>query len=1081
MPGMRGGSTRSILLFLTLGSVAGCAAQEGRAPSEAAQVAAARPAEPAPEPEPSVLPPKRRGAKVAPPEGLAEGAALSPEAAARRVARRRAQAAERPRSTARSEATQSLDEAAPAAPPTAGPELEDTPAAEEARPAPPAPDEDAPAKLDRSTRSARGGPPAGADDAGFAAPGITAAPGAGPRQLGRLFLHGPGVGGALGPKLVRVISRVQGARVHTELDFVFENRADRPLEGTFHVELPPDATPAGLSTFSGAPPREALGDQTPEQALLRDARADAPARARVAGVDWKTRVDAKIVAAPEGRRAAVADARRRSPGALLEWGGGQAFTARVHPILPGRLKRVIVRYEAPLPYAKGRATLALPAAPAGAEASATVYVDRAHAEVAALPSDASSTADGAWARVDVPKLGAPSRIELTVTAPQAVLRGRAPGMPGDAFYARLAPEIAPGEARSTGRAVFLVDTSASETPAQAARRAGLLQAILTSDPTLEAYAVLLFDVRARWLHGLGYRENSPANRAQTLAALKKVYLEGATNLDAALGELERQRGWAVDGAPTTAFLLSDGHVTWGEDDPGRLVATNPVVRDVRLNAYRFDAEPSRGALLSALARAGGGRVVTVNEAAGVEAAAQAHLRGGAWLESVRVVGAPSADVVIDGEPTMLFPGQVLTVAGRLPQGGEARLVVTTRAGAKTSVSAVPIGAPGQADAFAPGGWGDVYARHLEALGDPRLDRVLVAMARRFSLANRKASFSISDVAVTTPDPIDPADLLRQVRAARAASRRAAEGLSTQDLSPKVQALLTELRRSSDGPMQGAPLVFAPAAGGAARAAEEVRYRAARPQRPGDLRVYERVARARALAGDTVGAIRALSTPVERWATDASALRTVGYALLALEQHPAAVELFAKLRRQRPFEPQAWLEEALALEAAGRLGLAALRYERLLVDAPEAKAAARAQYAALLARAGGEAARARRAELSAGPEPDLRVAAHWSTDPGDVDLWVYEPSGARVWRGRPASPGGGRLVAAAEALGPELYEAAPAAPGPYDLLVHYRAGAPQRPERGVGVLLFVDRGTTRRFFFRVLSDPNAVLLVRTEQI
>jgi hypothetical protein len=68
-------------------------------------------------------------------------------------------------------------------------------------------------------------------------------------------------------------------------------------------------------------------------------------------------------------------------------------------------------------------------------------------------------------------------------------------------------------------AVFLLDTSLSETPDRFAVNMKLLRAILESDPDTRYFNVLTFDVAARWLEPHGFLENTPAGREKAFARL----------------------------------------------------------------------------------------------------------------------------------------------------------------------------------------------------------------------------------------------------------------------------------------------------------------------------------------------------------------------------------------------------------------------------------------------------------------------------------------------------------------------------------------------------------------------------------
>ncbi len=62
---------------------------------------------------------------------------------------------------------------------------------------------------------------------------------------------------------------------------------------------------------------------------------------------------------------------------------------------------------------------------------------------------------------------------------------------------------------------------------------------------------------------------------------------------------------------------------------------------------------------------------------------------------------------------------------------------------------------------------------------------------------------------------------------------------------------------------------------------------------------------------------------------------------------------------------------------------------------------------------------------------------WNTDGTDVDLWVIEPDGVKVFYGHRQSRFGGELSPdETQGYGPERYQIAQAQPGTYTIIVHY---------------------------------------------
>ena len=88
---------------------------------------------------------------------------------------------------------------------------------------------------------------------------------------------------------------------------------------------------------------------------------------------------------------------------------------------------------------------------------------------------------------------------------------------------------------------------------------------------------------------------------------------------------------------------------------------------------------------------------------------------------------------------------------------------------------------------------------------------------------------------------------------------------------------------------------------------------------------------------------------------------------------------------------------------------------------------------------------------------------WNTDATDVDLWVIEPDGTRVFYQAPTSPAGGQLSQdQTQGYGPERYHIPTAQKGEYKILVHYFAANPNLlgGETHVNVVITRNAGTAK---------------------
>ncbi|QRO02559.1 DUF2135 domain-containing protein [Archangium violaceum] len=959
-----------------------------------------------------------------------------------------------------------------------------------------------------------------------------------PRMAKVLVLDEQGRYQPLTVRAVRVVTYIQGARARTVVDYLFENDTARSLEGTFYYPLPGGATVAGFALYSGAvavdspslfqssellPP---LGDSSRVEAL----EAAAPSSPRNAEHSWGTRQEARVVEHKRARQVYEDVVRQNVDPALLEWAGASTFSARVFPLPPKSLKRVVLAYEQTLLFDGQQLRYTWPLPPGAGhtlQVSARVHVDPRHARAMTVLPVAGKPRDlGPWRVWDWRGLTGDGALQVAITPPSQdadVLVGSDPaGLPGQAFYARvrLPSSLIVGEGGTpTGRAVLVVDTSLSAEDGNAwALQAAMLRALLERDGSLEEYAVLLFDVRPRWLHGPGFRRNTPEARRETFGELERVFLEGASHVDGMLAELDRAgRDWlkpAAGGGRVTAFLLSDGNVTWGQGQVDALISRHASSETLRWVSYRFGESAVNTDLFDALARASGGRVVSVVSGSEVRAAVRAHRAASAVLVRVEVRGSKVKDLVVGGRPHLVFPGQELLVAGRLVEEGAAELAVVVRSEGQERTMRVPLPRD-QDSAFAPRAWAEGLVARLVAMEDPRVDRMVVALSQHYRLANARASMLVLESEgdyvryAVRDEQVDLSDLEALRRREQDQQRERLLGLALDgvpDTGREVLRVLGTRQAELGSRLTAQPLRDEPYAGGEERLQAELEYRKARRANKDDVMVYEAVARKRAFAGDTWGAVRALSSPVELRPKDAEALRLVGYGLLALGQYTAAAELFEHVRLNRPFEPQSYLEEALALDAAGRPAEAARDWEILLAGDwarhdEQTKTVAAYHYGRMLmalakhtrlSKAEVGALEARRRELAGRAEMgpiDYQLTLHWNSDSTDIDLWVVEPSGERCSYRRMRTRLGGQLHwDVTDGLGPELYHARKAARGTYQVAVHYYGNNSARYVVPTALLLVTDReafsrddGYRRRFQLRILPEAEAALLLRSEEV
>ncbi|MDB5694772.1 MAG: hypothetical protein JWN21_315, partial [Sphingomonas bacterium] len=205
-------------------------------------------------------------------------------------------------------------------------------------------------------------------------------------------------------------------------------------------------------------------------------------------------------------------------------------------------------------------------------------------------------------------------------------------------------------------------------------------------------------------------------------------------------------------------------------------------------------------------------------------------------------------------------------------------------------------------------------------------------------------------------------------------------------------------------------------------------------------------------GDPATAMQLLLSALELPLSDDETRQIVAFRLERDGAHDRAVELAAALAAANDgFRPQPARALALALAARGHArGLAGRpdleRAFALLTDAALDPASreydgleviALAEANALIPaieRAGGRWSLDPR--LVGRLDTDARIVIEWTADDADIDLWVNEPNGERVYYGAPLSSAGGRISNdMTDGYGPEEYAIRRAPPGAYQVRIN----------------------------------------------
>lgn len=910
-------------------------------------------------------------------------------------------------------------------------------------------------------------------------------------------------------KGMQVHVRVDGFRARVLLDFQFYNDRGRQLEGTFKLRLPSGASPYFLAFGETLYKSPEVPADRPVFFRIEEARdmGTSPEEIMEARSEtWNKPKEARMVPKDKASNAYHRTVRRRIDPALMEWAGAGIFNARVFPIAPQKMHRIVVGYDVDLVQVGEDLVYQL-----DLPQLSDLVVDFSVAtpgEMAArlLPHvDPVKAGDRTYFHLKNPQL---ESIGLRVSQPgTTLLRGTDPTT-GDYFATRVVPELPAAEPLAgSPRAVFLLDVSLSSNPDKFNVWLGLLRAILEKNRgALDKFAVLCFNIESFWWKD-GFVDNTPENVDALMEFADTLALEGATDLGQALREAAHPTWQADSGsvAPCDLFLLSDGAVTWGERDVHHLSETLKESSG-SLYAYRTGLAGSDGNMLAHLARETGGAVFSVVGETEIGEAATAH-RNRPWqLQRVELSG--GQDLLVAGRPQSVYPGQQLLVVGRGRPTAESQLTLTvTRAGETKSIPC-PL-TQAVESRLTPRVYGQVATGQLEDFGH-LTEELSQAYACHFRVTGRTSSLlmleSERDYQRFNIQPKDHAAVVKRspaawnVQQARAQQRRQIETrkaefiawLTQMEKTPGFRLRLTPalkqaLRSLPNGAFEVAPRRLACRVRNYSDMPSQLRQQLASPELSYDAMNAEAKRRRREFTADD--ALKAVSSLVENNPGDVVLLRDVAFSAMEWGQAGHAFQLLRRAAELRPYQPQTCWAMAQCLEQMQKTDLALAFYEIAWVGQWDSRFGAWRQivgtdYARFLRQADSQHGSKQLAAFADDrlrtvarhqPKADLVVTLLWNTDATDVDLHLYEPSGEHCYYGHNQTKSGGRLTRdVTQGFGPEMYTLADAPSGAYQLKVHYFASDRNRTQvrTKAYVTIYRNLGTDAETVERKVVELNA---------
>jgi hypothetical protein len=868
---------------------------------------------------------------------------------------------------------------------------------------------------------------------------------------------------------------IDGFRARVILDCHFMNDRDGQFEGTFQLRLPDDASPFFFAFGQNAVAAVAGPVEAPRFFTADEARrmgAEPLQLMADRSASWTGVREARMVPNEKAAFAYTETVHRRVDPALMEWSGAGVFSARVFPIMPRKLHRIVIGYDVDLLRAGEEFEYKFDLPENVPSAVIDLNVGSTPNSPVKIAPETKPLVVGKRLhfRFEEPK---DKTIALRVKPAQgAYISGNDPKT-GTYFATAIRPDLPANEATTgAGQAVFLLDTSLSSSPDRFNIWLKMMQRILDKNrDSLKKFAVLFFNIEATW-YKPQFTDNTPENVQALLATANNLSLEGATDVASALAEGARPAWASGDANRWDLFLLSDGASTWGESDLYAMSKSIGAGSGRTLFAYQTGLAGTDIGTLNHLVRESGGAVFSVVGESEIDKAAVAHRQRPWQLAEIKVPGV--SDVLVAGRLKAIFPGQAIILAGRGTPDAKAEVLITLERDGARRITKVPVGAA-IASELAPRLYGQVATRQLEDLGDAT-EEPSKAYAMHFRVVGKTCSLLMLE----TEQDYLRFNIKPEEHAGFVASRPASTLIqavlaqASKLLGDPRVAFMTWLRKMRT--MPGVELALPPQFETALAALPATSFEVSAPRASAKLRDKKDVPAgvqsllaSRQLDYDVLtgesqrrlkqfgsfDALRAMSSLVEEQPGDGVLARDVGFSAMEWGLHGQAYHLFRRVAATRPYEPQTYRALAQSLIALGKIDLAiayfevglhgrwqprfgefrqilALDYLRLLrrIDRGEAKTLLGAHTKTRV----GEIER----QFNFG-RPDLVVMITWNTDNTDVDLHVIEPSGEECYYSHRRTAIGGSLTQdVTQGYGPEMYTLTGGPSGRFLVRAHYFA-------------------------------------------
>lgn len=891
-------------------------------------------------------------------------------------------------------------------------------------------------------------------------------------------------------KGMQILVKVDGFRARVLIDGYYYNDRSSQLEGTFKLRLPNGASPYFFA-FGETVYLNEEEQKIPFLAYENVAHQELNPEAIMSmhAETWTQPKEAVIVPKEKAAFAYTQTVARRVDPALMEWAGADIFNCRVFPLQPNKLHRVVFGYDVDLTTVEQNQLFNFPIPQT--DVPLVVDLDVAHLgeQVPEIKPEIKMTAKNkrSFAHLENPTM---EEIDVIYHHTGGILLTQK-AENADYWAAHIAPKLPKTDQNSVAPdAVFVLDASLSSNPDKFNIWLKLLETTLEkNESTIKNFAVLCFNIETFWWKN-NWSVNTAGERKAFMDFANNLALEGATDIGNALESI-RSTTWTKKAK--TIFLLSDGSITWGEDD--NFMLSKLIDKNDRLFAYKTGMSGTNTSTLERLAQGSGGAVFSVVNEDEVGKASVAFRNQAFEIESVKLDN--GTDLLLAGRPSHLYQDQALTLAGRGTPKKGSNVTLTLRLNGKQTVVKTTLKNSIESD-LAMRTYGHIATSQLEEFGFAT-EKYATAYATHFRIPGQTCSFlmleSKEDYAEYNIKPEEDAfavksnpastiikETLENMGAMLGDAKVAFESWIKKltntsgiefDISLSLESILKRTPKSS---FEISPKAFSCTVHNKNQQAKalqtalnntELEYKTVSNHAVNRLTEY----------GKT-DALKLLSSLVERNPKDGVLARDIAFSAMEYELPQQAYHLLKRVLQMRPYEPQTYHAIARVLTDMNKIDLAVLYYE-IAVSAKwlgrfgEFNMIAGLDYLYLLKQikqgkytvSFPDYVDQRLATLEkdlAIENTDLVITIMWNTDQTDIDLHVFEPSGAHCYYEKKETKSGGRMTQdVTQGYGPEMFIHGAAPKGKYTVKAKYYSNNSSRTSAPTKVYatIYKNRGKT----------------------